>query len=67
MGTYVDPGYKGFQEMRTSDVFVDVSGVIAVTNSMISKTRKRLCVARPRRFGKSVTLSMLNAYYKLWL
>ncbi len=46
------------------DIFVDKSSLIAVLNNHVNKpSSKFFCVTRPRRFGKTMTLSMLNAYY----
>ncbi len=45
-------------------IFVDKSDLISVLNGYLNKpSSKFLCVTRPRRFGKTMTLSMLNAYY----
>ena len=45
------------------DEYVDKSDLISLTNKFINKSRRFMCVTRPRRFGKSVTVKMLNAYY----
>lgn len=52
----------GFREARNSP-FVDKSGLIEFTNSKLSTKEKWICVSRPRRFGKSMALEMLSAYY----
>ena len=53
-----------FKEYKSARIFIDKSNLITITNSNISKpSSKFMCVTRPRRFGKTMALSMLNAYY----
>ena len=63
MGIYVNPGNKGFREAVQSEIYVDKTGLIALMNRYINTEQKYICVSRPRRFGKSMTLKMLAAYY----
>ena len=63
MGIYVNPGNKGFWESVHSEIYVDKTGLIANTNKYINTEQKFICVSRPRRFGKSMALKMLAAYY----
>ena len=63
MGFYLNPGNKGFWESIRSKIYVDKTGLIACTNELINTREKFVCVSRPRRFGKSMTLEMLVAYY----
>ena len=42
---------------------MDKTGLIGVINERINTKEKYICVSRPRRFGKSMTLEMLLAYY----
>ncbi len=56
-------GNKGFREAIRSKIYVDKTGLIAFTNGCINTKEKYICVSRPRRFGKSMTLEMLAAYY----
>ena len=63
MGIYVNPGNTFFQEAIRSKIYVDKSGLIAYTNSVLGTNQKNLCVSRPRRFGKSMAADMLVAYY----
>lgn len=62
MGTYLNPGNKGFQEILESE-YVDKTGLIAVVNQTIGTMVKLTCISRPRRFGKSYAAKMLCAYY----
>ncbi len=63
MGYYLNPGNKGFREAVRSKIYVDKTNLIAHTNELINTQEKYICVSRPRRFGKSMTLNMIAAYY----
>ena len=63
MGIYLNPGNISFAKTIRSQVYVDKTGLIAHTNDYINTRDQYLCVSRPRRFGKSMTLEMLAAYY----
>lgn len=62
MGNYLHKGNDGFASLRNSN-FVDKSMLIAEVNAAIMTENRFLCVTRARRFGKSVAIKMLNAYY----
>ena len=59
---FVNVDNRLFQRVRNSE-YVDKSELIALTNNVIDTEEQFICVTRPRRFGKSVTVKMLNAYY----
>ncbi|MCM1183483.1 MAG: ATP-binding protein [Roseburia sp.] len=63
MGIYLNPDNEGFRESIRSEIYVDKTGLIACTNKWLSTKEKFICVSRPRRFGKSMALQMLAAYY----
>lgn len=63
MGIYLNPGNKGFWEAIRSKIYVDKTALIAYTNELLNTTEKYICVSRPRRFGKTMALQMLAAYY----
>ena len=63
MGIYLNPGNKGFWMSIRSEIYVDKTGLIAYTNKCMNTEQKYICVSRPRRFGKSMALKMLAAYY----
>lgn len=63
MGVYLNPGNDGFEEAIRSEIYVDKTGLIAYTNKYLNTRDKYICVSRPRRFGKSMALEMLAAYY----
>ena len=64
MGSYLNPGNKGFRESLNSQIYVDKSGLIEQTNAVLDTREKYVCVSRPRRFGKSMAADMLTAYYE---
>ena len=45
------------------DGYVDKTQLISFTNSIVSSKSKFICVSRPRRFGKSMAVHALVAYY----
>jgi hypothetical protein len=63
MGQFFNPGSGQFGTSIKSDIYVDKTGLLAFTNSVLDTQRKYLCVSRPRRFGKSTALAMMAAYY----
>ncbi len=63
MGSYLNPGTKGFVESLNSEIYVDKTLLLEQTNARINTKQKFLCVSRPRRFGKSMAAEMLSAYY----
>lgn len=63
MGVYLNPDNKGFFKAIQSEIYVDKTGLIAYTNRCLNTKEQYICVSRPRRFGKSTALEMLNAYY----
>ena len=63
MGIYLNPDNMGFQESLNSEIYVDKTGLIELTNNIIYTRQKYVCVSRPRRSGKSMTADMLAAYY----
>lgn len=63
MGVYLNPGNENFRIALNSKIYVDKSGLISYTNSVLKTEQRFICVSRPRRFGKSMTANMLAAYY----
>jgi ribosomal protein S8 len=63
MGIYVNKGTKRFETAINSKIYVDKTGLIEYTNSVINTEQSRILSSRPRRFGKSMTVGMLAAYY----
>ena len=63
MGIFVNPGNDKFRQALNSKIYVDKSVLISVTNERLNSEQKYICVSRPRRFGKSLNLGMLAAFY----
>ena len=63
MGMFVNSGNGAFQVALNSEIYVDKSGLLKYTNRVMNTLQGYICNSRPRRFGKSITANMLNAYY----
>eukprot|EP00833_Pecoramyces_ruminatium_P016913 jgi/Orpsp1_1/1190945/evm.model.d7180000082371.1 len=59
-----NPITSNFDEILKSKYYVDKTDLIFELNERIGTSEKYLCVTRPRRFGKTVTINMLNEYYR---
>ena len=63
MGRFVNPDNSAFQVALNSRIYVDKTGLLEYTNSVLNTTEAYICNSRPRRFGKSYAANMLAAYY----
>ena len=63
MGRFVNPDNSAFQDALNSKIYMDKTGLLEYTNSVIDTMSKFICNSRPRRFGKTITADMLTAYY----
>lgn len=63
MGIYVNPNNDLFKKALNSKIYVDKSGMIEVTNNLLDTEQNCMCISRPRRFGKSMGINLLIAYY----
>jgi hypothetical protein len=63
MGVYLNRGTASFEKAVNSKIYVDKTGVLDYTNSVIDTEQCCICNSRPRRFGKSIAAGMLTAYY----
>ena len=63
MGVYLNPGNDMFQTAINSEIYVDKTDLIRITNKVLGTMQKFVCISRPRRFGKSMAAYMLAAYY----
>ena len=63
MGIYLNPDSSKFEEAVNSDIYIDKTGLLTYTNSVLHTMQKYVCISRPRRFGKSIAANMLTAYY----
>lgn len=62
MGIYINKGNEGFI-IALNGEYVDKTGMIEVINKTLNTERRFTCVTRSRRFGKSMVVAMLSAYY----
>ena len=65
MGSYLNPGCKGFEESLNSAIYVDKTGLIEKINAVVNTRQKYISVSRPRRFGKSMATDMPVSYTHL--
>ena len=63
MGVFLNPGNSNFKRACHSEIYVDKTGLIELTNKIIDTEQRFICISRPRRFGKSMAANMLAAYY----
>jgi hypothetical protein len=63
MGIYLNPGKDNFERAIRSEIYVDKTGMLEYTNSVLGTEQGCMCVSRPRRFGKSMAANMMIAYY----
>lgn len=63
MGLYLNPGKQEFERIVGTGEYVDKSGLIVYTNLVADSIKPYLASSRPRRFGKSMAVKMLAAYY----
>lgn len=63
MGNYLNPNPNMFCRAINSEIYVDKTELIAKTNKLINTEQAYICISRPRRFGKSMAMDMLAAYY----
>ena len=63
MGRFVNPGNSAFKVALASEIYIDKTGLLDFTNSVLGTKQAYICNSRPRRFGKSITADMLTAYY----
>ncbi len=65
MGRFLNPDNRAFMSAYNTEIYVDKSGLIGYTNSVLNTKKAFICNSRPRRFGKTTTADMLAAYYSL--
>ena len=57
--------YKDFQMLADDEFFVDKSCIIEKISRQIRTKNRYLCVTKPRRFGKTLGMSMLAAFFDI--
>lgn len=60
MGRFVNPDNSAFQVALNSKIYVDKTGLLEYTNSVLGTTEAYICNSRPRRFGKSYAANSLR-------
>ncbi len=63
MSLYLNKGNESLVKSLSNEIYVDKSLIIKKMNAVLGSDDSFMCVTRPRRFGKSMALSLLNAYY----
>ena len=63
MGIYVNPSEALLRMSVNSRIYVDKSMILDELNQLLNTEDRFVCVARPRRFGKTMAGNMISAYY----
>ncbi len=63
MSLYLNKDNEKLRKYMKAEIFVDKSLLIKECNRVFGSESSYMCVTRPRRFGKTLAISMLNAYY----
>ncbi|SFQ04417.1 PD-(D/E)XK nuclease superfamily protein [Butyrivibrio proteoclasticus] len=63
MGQFLNPGKESYLEAVNSQIYIDKSEMIAYLNTLVKTKQKYVSVSRPRRFGKTMAVDMICAYY----
>lgn len=63
MGHYLNPGEESFKKALNSDIYIDKTMLLQYLNKVINSSGQYICVSRPRRFGKTIAMNMIAAYY----
>ena len=63
MGRFLNPDNTAFQTALNSEIYIDKTELLTYTNKVIGTKQAFICNSRPRRFGKSMAVDMLVAYY----
>ena len=61
MGIYLNPGNEQFAVSVNSELYVEKTALITYTNRRIGKDRPLICSGRPRRFGKTMAVTMISS------
>ena len=63
MGTYVNPANEVLLADMRQDIYIDKSMIMTELNKIFGSSLSRVCVSRPRRFGKTMVGNLVSAYY----
>lgn len=61
--TYLNQSNNEFLNYKRNEIFVDKFLLIQECNKLLGSKKSYMCIVKPRRLGKSMTLAMLNTYY----
>ena len=64
MGNFVNPGNDAFQATLNAKIYVDKSGLLNYTNSVLASKGAEICNSRQSRFGKSIQDNTITANYR---
>lgn len=62
MGIFINRGNDSFRQILNGE-YVDKTGMVGIINKTLDTERRFTCLTRCRRFGKSMAVKMLCAYY----
>ena len=65
MGRYLNPRNTAFIKNLNSEIYIDKSLLLNELNKRLNTNKCFIASTRPRRFGKSMNLQMIAAYYNL--
>ena len=66
MGIYLNPSNDLFyNDVTHSPFYIDKTMLIDNTNRMMFGVQKHICISRPRRFGKTLTMSMTEQFFSV--
>lgn len=63
IAVFFNLGKENFQKSLDSQIFIDKSMFIGKVNNLIKTNDCFMGITKPRRFGKTMVTSMLEAYY----
>lgn len=63
MGLYLNPGNNVLLADMRQEIYIDKSMVMTELNQVFGSSLSRICVSRPRRFGKTMLANLIAAYY----
>lgn len=65
MGIYLNKDNTQMYNSATySEIYIDKSLLLNVTNSCLFEDKKYMCISRPRRFGKSKRICRIYRLYR---
>ena len=61
MSFYLNKNNAEFKKKLKNEIYIDKYDLLNYTNRLFGSSNSFMCITRPRRFGKTMALSMLNA------